>query len=120
MSRPIPPDEIRCTAVARWSGNGKGRCRKAAYGSSRLCKTHRECQGRPPRPMSELIARLNVVDLGDGREFWIQLREREESRYVAIRLFIGGTPTRRSINVPPGLLRELADGLAEAAEALES
>lgn len=120
MSRPAPRDDIRCKALARWTGNGRARCRNAAYGPSQLCRSHFRVKDRPPRPVSELIARLNVVDLGDGREIWIQLREREQSRYVSIRLFIGGVPTRRSINVPPGLLRDLVEGLAEAAEALES
>lgn len=115
MKRPPPADRVRCVALARWTGNGRGRCRNAAYGRDRFCKSHQKFPPRPEREPSILLEPLSVVHLGEGKEIVVELREREGKEFVSIRLVIGGAPTRRTLYLSPCQLEEFADGIGRAA-----
>lgn len=119
MRAPVPPDALRCTAVARWSGDGTKRCRKRAKGAGRYCTMHARFPPRPERERSVLLEVLSTVDIGGGKRFCVELREREEREFVAVRLYLGDTPTRRALFVSPGQLEDLVAGLDLAASRLD-
>lgn len=119
MTRPLPPDSIRCTATARWSGAGRDRCRKVAHGPSGLCTMHSKFPPRPAAEMSALVDELAVADLGDGKEIRVELREREDVAFVSVRLYLGGAPTRKSFYLSPGQLGDLHAALDQALDRLD-
>lgn len=119
MNRPAPPDKVRCTAVARWTGNGKGRCRKAAYGSSRLCPMHAKFPPRPERERSSLVEFLATAPLGEGKEIRVELRVLEDEEFLSVRLYLGDVPTRKAFHLSPRQLGELHAALDRALDRLD-
>lgn len=116
--RPVLPNAVRCTALARWTGNGRSRCRKRAWGSAQLCTMHERF---PPRPKADtsLLAELGSFELGGDKVIRVQLRQGKDGPFVAIRLFLGETPTRKALYLAPSDLDGFALALSDAAEALE-
>lgn len=116
MRRQLPPDSVRCTAPARWTG---GRCRKAAYGPSGLCTMHRRFPPRGPRPDPSLVSELGAFDLGEGKAIRVHLRRRRDGEtFVAVRLFVDDVPTRKALYLSPRGLDGFAFALSDAAEKL--
>jgi hypothetical protein len=119
VKAPVPPDALRCTAVARWSGDGTKRCRKRAKGAGRYCTMHARFPPRPERASSVLLESLATIVLDERKEIRVEVREREGSEFVAVRLYLGDTPTRRALFVSPGQLEDLVAGLDRAASRLD-
>lgn len=116
MKAAVPPDALRCTAVARWSGDGTKRCRKRARGAARFCTMHTRFPPRPRRTSSVLLESLATIVLDERKEIRVEVREREGAEFVSVRLFLDDVPTRRGIFLAPERLCAFADGMTRACE----
>lgn len=120
MRAPVPPDALRCTAVARWSGSGTKRCRKRARSASRFCTMHTKFPPRDRRASSVLLESLATIVLDERKEIRVEVRERDGSEFISVRLYLDDAPTRRGIFLAPEQLYAFAAGMSGASERYES
>lgn len=81
---------------------------------------HTKFPPRDRRVSSVLLESLATIVLDERKEIRVEVRERDGSEFVSVRLFLDDVPTRRGIFLAPERLCAFAAGMTRACERYES